>query len=104
MKHFFCAGVITLLCCSLMTGCKKDNQNDSSSSNTLNGFLPNPGTYTYHVTATDGTTGDETLTASAKRDSAGGQVVTILGTGAGFHLQATRFANATNTIEPIYPP
>ena len=104
MKHFFCAGIAVLACSLLIISCKKDNNSNNNSNNPQGNFLPDPGTYTYHVTSTDGTTGDETMTISNKRDSAGGHAVTMASVAAGYHLQSVFYADATNTTEPIYPP
>jgi hypothetical protein len=104
MKHFWRAGIIALGCSLLIISCKKDKQSDQDPTPTQNNFLPNAGNYTYHVAATDGTTGDETITVSNKRDTAGGHAVTMTSVTAGYHLSATRYADAANTIDPIYPP
>jgi hypothetical protein len=102
MKHFLRAGITALACSLLIISCKKDKQ--SNPDPTQNNFLPNAGTYTYHFASTDGVAGDETVTVSGKRDTANGKAVTMTSVSGGFHLSATRYADAANTIDPIYPP
>ena len=102
MKKIISVGVVIVLSGSLFISCKKD---DNTSSNTSYGFLPAAGTYTYHNTSTDGTPpADETVVVSGRRDSAGGHAVTMASAVLSYHSQAVLFADAVNTIEPIYPP
>ena len=102
MQRFtFSAGI--LIAVLSLVACKKNGSSSSSSSSQSgpDGFLPAPAVYSYVSTGSDGSTGTETVTASALRDTAGGHAVTLQAV-IGSNTQTTiAYADATHTIFPI---